>query len=128
MAIAGCPGLKIISGDILIWGRDQHHHDQNLSTVLCKIEESSLKINLEKCLFSIPKIIFEVLQVMTFLKKALVLIKFITNLPPALKTLSELKSFLGMISFCQYYIPAYIVQTPSLNKGAKGDEIFQKWL
>ena len=80
MAIAGCPGLKNISGDILIWGRDQHHHDQNLSTVLCKIEESSLKINLEKCLFSIPKIIFEVLQVTTFLKKALALIKIKSSL------------------------------------------------
>lgn len=56
--IAGCPGSKNISDNILILGKDQHHHYQDLSTALCKIEESGLKINREKCVFSVADIIF----------------------------------------------------------------------
>ena len=68
-----------------------------MSTVLCKIEESDLKINCENCVFRVPNII---LAGQHLSGKSIGpdsdQVKSITNLS-APKNLSALKSFLGTI-------------------------------
>ena len=68
-----------------------------MSTVLCKIEESDLKINCENCVFRVPNII---LAGQHLSGKSIGpdsdKVKSITNLS-APKNLSALKSFLGTI-------------------------------
>ena len=57
LVIAGCRGAKNISDDTYL-GHSQEDHDKNLDEVLKRIQESGLKINLEKCIFSGNQLIF----------------------------------------------------------------------
>lgn len=35
--------------DVLIWGRDQQEHDTRLHTILDKLQEAGVTLNMEKC-------------------------------------------------------------------------------
>ena len=50
--LSGLPGCEIIIDDILIHGRTQEEHDERLSQVLRRIENSGLKLNQDKCRFN----------------------------------------------------------------------------
>ena len=56
--IAGCKGTKNVSDDILIWGRNQQEHDKNLNTVLSRLLNAGLRINRDKCMFSVNSLTF----------------------------------------------------------------------
>ena len=56
--IAGIPGVKNISDDIYIGGKDEHEHDSRLRRVLQCLSDHNLTINLPKCLFRVPEMIF----------------------------------------------------------------------
>ena len=56
--LSGLPGCEIIMDDILIHGLTQEEHDERLSQVLRRIENSGLKLNQDKCHFNESKVSF----------------------------------------------------------------------
>ena len=54
----GLPGVKNISDDIIVFGKDKSEHDKNLHGVLGRLQERGLTLNSEKCMFSVPEITF----------------------------------------------------------------------
>ena len=57
-AIRGIPCVKNISDDIYVGGADQDTHDRHLRQVFRQLQESGLTINLPKCQFRVPTMLF----------------------------------------------------------------------
>ena len=49
-------GVATDIDDILIWGSDEHEHDQRLEATLKKCEEINLTLNEEKCKFKVEEV------------------------------------------------------------------------
>ena len=56
--LQGCRGVRNISDDIIVFGKTRDEHDQNLETVLQRLQQSNLTLNQEKCLFGVNKLKF----------------------------------------------------------------------
>ncbi|CAB3993335.1 Transposon Tf2-9 poly [Paramuricea clavata] len=54
----GLPGVKNISDDIIVFGKDKSEHDRNLHGVLARLQERGLTLNSAKCMFSVSEITF----------------------------------------------------------------------
>ena len=54
----GLPGVKNISDDIIVFGKDKSEHDKNLHGVLGRLQERRLTLNIRKCMFGVPDITF----------------------------------------------------------------------
>ncbi len=54
----GLPGVKNISDDIIVFGKDKSEHDRNLHGVLAPLQERGLTLNSAKCTFSVSEITF----------------------------------------------------------------------
>ena len=52
-SLQGCPGMRNISDDIIVFGKTQQEHDHNLNTVLATLQECGLTLNRDKCKFSV---------------------------------------------------------------------------
>ena len=52
---AGYP-CAIIVDDLLIWGKDDAEHDNNLARVLQRAREVNLRLNISKCKFKMDKV------------------------------------------------------------------------
>ena len=57
-AIRGIVCVKNISDDIYVGGVDRDTHDQHLLQVFCQLHENGPTINLPKCQFRVPTMIF----------------------------------------------------------------------
>jgi hypothetical protein len=56
--IRGIPGVRNISDDIYIGGRNDSEHDIRLHQVLQRLSDNNLTINIPKCEFRVPDMIF----------------------------------------------------------------------
>ena len=50
--LVGLPDCKNISDDIIVYGRDEKEHDENLRRVLTRLEVNNAKLNREKMFLS----------------------------------------------------------------------------
>ena len=56
--LVGLPGCKNIFDDIIVYGRDEKEHDENLCRVLTRLKENNAKLNREKCSFLQCQVVF----------------------------------------------------------------------
>ena len=56
--LCGIPGIRNISDDIYIEGKDVEEHNKRLELVLRRLQENHLTINTAKCKFKVDKILF----------------------------------------------------------------------
>ena len=54
----GIPGARNISDNIIIFGKDQESHNQQLELTLACLAERGLTLNWAKCVFSVPELVF----------------------------------------------------------------------
>jgi len=102
--IGGVKGALNISDDILVYGRSQEEHDRALNEVLNRLSKGGLTLNASKCEFNKDTISFfghffsrEGVSVDPSRVKAIQQMKQPTNI-------SELRSFLGMVTYCARYV------------------------
>ena len=115
IVISGCPGSKNISDDILIWGSSEQEHNRHPVTVLARFDEAGLKVNWEKCIFGANHIAFaghELSAEGIAPQKSRV--EAIQNMK-APSNATEVRSFLGMVNFCNKYIKDYSAITAPLR-------------
>ncbi|PFX34364.1 Retrovirus-related Pol polyprotein from transposon opus [Stylophora pistillata] len=56
--LTGLPGCQNISDDIVVYGKTQKKHDENLRGVLERLQQHGVRLNKEKCTFSRSEIKF----------------------------------------------------------------------
>ena len=113
--LVGLPGCKNISDDIIVYGRDEKEHDENLRRVLTRLEENNAKLNREKCSFRQRQVVF---FGHTFSSNGVQAdpekIDTIKKMQPP-KNVSEMKSLLGMTQYVSRFIPNYASITTPLR-------------
>jgi len=114
--LSGIPGTLNISDDILVSGRNQAEHDENLRACFQRLRESGLTLNREKCVFNKENLSF---FGYTFSKNGLSAdpkkIADIVSMPNPTNA-SEVRSLLGMANFCSRFIGDYATITEPLRK------------
>ena len=115
-----------ISDDILIAGRTEQEHDSNLRKCLNILKENNLTINEKKCVWKVPEIIFFGICISaqgiqpTTSKVAAV------NAFPSPKTVKEVSSFLGLVTYLARFIPNLSTESAPLRKLLMKDAMW-KW-
>ena len=115
------PGIANISDDILIGGKDQKEHDDNLKKCLKILEDNNLTVNSRKCQISVPEITFfghtiSAKGIHPEISKVEAIKKF-----PEPKCRKEISSFLGMINYLARFIPGLSSETEKLRKLLRQD-------
>ena len=124
--LTGCPGTQVYFDDILVTGKDDEEHLENLDRVLQKLSDSGLRLKKSKCEFMKPKIaylghVIDADGVHTDEKK----VKAIDE-APAPTNVSELRSFLGMITYYSKFLPNMSSTLHPLNRLLRSD-VKWKW-
>ena len=123
--IRDIPGVKNISDDIVVHGKDQVEHDQRLHTVLHRLRQVDAKLNKNKCKLSQASVtfyghIFSSKGVRADPQK----IEAITSASPP-TNVSELRSFLGMAQYVARFMPNFATVTTPLRQLTRQDAPWQ---
>lgn len=116
--------VKNISDDILVYGKNQREHDIALEKVFDRLNEKGLTVNKQKCELNKTKITFFGVVFgedgvspdptkVSAIKEA--------SIP---ENINELRSFLGMTSYCSRFIPDYATVCEPLRRLTRQSE---KW-
>ena len=113
--LQGYPGARNISDDIIVFGKTRHEHDQNLDMVLQRLQQSGLTLNQEKCLFGVSNLTFfghevSASGVSPDIKK----VEAIRE-ARAPNNAAEVRSFLGLATYCSRFIPDFATVTEPLR-------------
>ena len=122
--IRDIPGSINISDDIIVFGKTKQMHDQALHAVLRQFADVGLTISPEKCELNRDSLtffglVFSAEGVSPDPRK----VKAIHNAPPP-TSVSEVRSFLGMVTYCAKFIPNFSDITKPLRELTKKDALF----
>lgn len=114
-----CKGIFIYLDDILVFGCSQEEHDQNLHSLLQRIEELGLTLSPEKCVYRQSEIQFlghrlGAGQIKPALDKVRAIREFRHPTSAA-----ELRSFLGLVTYVGKFIPNLSTLLDPLQKTAR---------
>ena len=110
------PGVVCQMDDILVFGKTQHKHNQNLEAVLRHLEEANVTLSPQKCEFSKTELTFlgQVIDV-TGIRADPEKTKAIMDMSPP-NSLSELRRFLGMANQLGKFAPNLAELTQPLRE------------
>ncbi|KAI4879139.1 hypothetical protein NFI96_009334 [Prochilodus magdalenae] len=112
---AGLP-CDMMVDDLFIWGRTLHEHDQRLHQVLDRIRAVGLKLNPDKCRFSVSEVSY-VGHLLTDkgIKPDPAKTEAVHLMPPP-QDVQALQRFLGMTNYLSKFIPNYSDVTGPLRQ------------
>ena len=118
------PMTCVYIDDILVAGKTPQDHLTNLTAVLNRLQEAGLRLKREKCSFCVPEVEYlgHIISA-AGLKPSPRKTKAIINAPRPTK-LSELKSFLGILSYYSKFLPKVATTLAPLYKLLQKN---QKW-
>ena len=97
--MAGCPGAKNISNDILVWGTTEEEHNSRLNQVLARLREAGLQVNKDKCMFCTDHLVLAGHELSpNAISPQKSRIDSLMKMPPP-TTATCVRSFLGMTKF-----------------------------
>ena len=103
--LQGLPHVTVYLDDILITGETEQEHLQNLDTVLQKLQTAGLRMKKSMCLFMAPEVEYLGHKINSEgLHPTQDKIKAIRNAPKP-QSVTELKSFLGLLSYYSRFLP-----------------------
>lgn len=113
--LSGIPGVRNISDDIVVFGKDQASHDRALREVFVRLRDRGLTLNPAKCVFSVPKLDF---YGHTFSRAGVSpdphKVETICKMTPPTSA-GELRSLLGLTNYVSRFIPNYATITAPLR-------------
>lgn len=115
-AIHGIPCVKNISDDIYVGGIDNDTHDLHLKQVFHQLHENGLTINLPKCQFRVPSMLFfgHVFSEQGMSPDPRKVEALQSVAPPT--NVSEVRSLLSSAAFCSRFIKDFAVITRPLRQ------------
>ena len=124
--IAGCPGTKLISDDILIWSSSIDKMKEKLDKLFDTIAKNGLKINLKKFIFGVQELTFAGLK---YTNKGIIPDSSKVDAATKAKVptnATKLRIFLRLVNYCSQFIPGYAGLTEPLDKLMEKNTKF-KW-
>ena len=110
------PGALNISDDVIIYRKSQNEHDSALHAVCQRFLEIGLTLNDEKCLFDQNKLtFFDLVFSSDGISADPAKVSAIKN-APAPRCAKDIRSFLGMATYCAKFIPNFSNLTEPLRK------------
>ena len=99
------PGVLNISDDLLVFGRNQAEHDARLDAVMQRLRKANLTLNPAKCVFNTDRVVyfghvFTADGISPDPRKVDAI-----NAVTEPQNVSEMRSFLGMVTYCARFIP-----------------------
>ena len=120
--LEGCHGCAHIIDDVVVHGNGQVEHDRNLNQVMARIKKHNVKLNDEKCQYSVGSIDFAGYTIsgdgVTPLKSNVTAIQ---NLPEP-GDVKQLQSFLCITNFYLKFVPDYAGIAEPLHRLLRKDE------
>ena len=114
--IRDIPGAINISDDIIVFGKTRQEHDQAVHAVLQQFSNSGLTISPEKCeLHKDSLTFFGLVFSANGVSPDPAKVKAIYDAHPP-KSVGEVRSFLGMVTYCAKFIPNFSDVTKPLTK------------
>ena len=126
--LQGIPGIAVYLDDILCTGVSQEEHDQRLEAVLKRLSQAGLQLKKAKCSVGASEIMYlghkiNALGLSTTMSK----VKAITE-APAPKNVTELQSYIGMVTYYDKFLPNLSTVLEPLHKLLrKGDGKKFEW-
>lgn len=119
-----CSGTANISDDIIIYGPNTAEHDKRLEKVLTRSRDRGLTLNKEKCVFHMPKLTFMGLVLSRQgIGPTEEKVKAVNEACEP-QSVSEVKSFLGLVNFNARFIPDLATVAEPLRRLTKKGEPF----
>lgn len=113
--LAGLEGVVVYLDDIMVFGRSQEEHDRRLKLVLDRMQELGIFLNEEKCITNVDCLEFLGHELSSNgIRPTESKIEAIKNFREP-STLSELRSFLGLITYVGRFIPQLAEKTEPLR-------------
>lgn len=113
--VAGLEGVVVYLDDLMVSGRTQVEHDDRLAQLMQRIREYGILLNEEKCVFNTPRIEFvghelsaDGIRPMESKMAAIASFRNPENV-------SELRSFLGLVTYVGRFIPFLAEKTEALR-------------
>ena len=120
--LSGIPGVVVYLDDILVTGPTEEEHLATLDKVLQRLSEAGLRLRKEKCVFLAPSVVYlghrldaQGLHPVAEKVKAL-------QEAPSPKSVSELKSYLGLLTYYSKFLPNLSSELAPLYKLLKHNE------
>ena len=114
--IGDISGVTSIADDIVVYGKSIEEHDNSLYMLMKRLEEKKLTVNQDKCNIGMDGIQFMGLIVNKHgIGPTEEKVKAIKETKEP-SSISELKSFLGLASFCSRFIPDFATIVEPLRK------------
>lgn len=124
IVLKGCKGTVNYLDDVLIHGRTKKEHDENLAEVMKRLKNHNVNINLSKCAIGQQSVRFLGFRLS---EKGWKIeedkIRAIQQFRSP-QSLSEVKSFLGLITFVEKFIHQRADKTRRLRELANGDAFY----
>ena len=116
-------GVLNISDDVIVFGKTQADHDKALEAVCQKFADGNLTLNKKKCEFNKKSTFFGFVFSGNGVTPDPSKIEAIKN-APAPTTVTGVRSFLGMATYCAKFIPRFSDVSEPLRKLTKKDQQF----
>lgn len=122
--LGGCRGVKNYLDDIFVFGKTTEEHDENLAVVMTRLREHNVKINEDKCVFKSQTVKFIGFKItpdgwQIEEEKMRAIEEFRTP-----ETVGEVKSFLGLVTFVDKFVPHRATKTEKLRALANADTFY----
>lgn len=123
--LEGLPGVVSIADDITVYGKDEQDHDNNLHLLMQRARDRGLVFNSSKCQIKAKEIpFFGNIYSKDGVRPDPSKVQAITDLKPP-TNVTEMQSFLGMVTYIAAYIPNLSEHTAPLRQLLHKDIAFQ---
>ena len=114
--IKDIPGVVCYLDDLLVSGSTKGQHDQRLSMLLSKLQDSGLKLREDKCYFEVSEVSYLGYKIDgSGIHPTTEKLNAITN-APAPKDITQLRSYLGILNFYRKFLPNAATVLEPLNE------------
>ena len=114
--LQGIPGIMVYLDDILVAGKDEEQHLKRLEVVLQRLQDAGLRLKDSKCEFLVASVTYLGYRIdANGLHPVNEKIKAIQDAPEP-KNVTELKSYLGLLSYYSRFLPNMSSNLAPLNQ------------
>ena len=123
-ALAGIEGVENISDDIVVHAADPETHHQRLHAVMERLQQCGLTLNGDKCEFNMDRLVFMgILLTDKGIGPTTERVRAIAEAREP-ESASEVRSFLGLVSYSSRFIPDFATLSEPLRRLIKKDTEF----